>query len=88
MISGLLRRLNLLRQLLPTAATTVTMTATATAATMARTAAATAAPTAATTQPQKRGCPKGSKDKELRKRRQKATGGGDTTATGIYAYCT
>ena len=30
----------------------------------------------------KRGRPKGSKDKELRKRRQKATGGGDTTATG------
>ena len=71
-----------------TAATTVTMTATATAATTARTVAA----TAATTQPRKRGRPKGSKDKELRKRRQKATGGGDTTATGnyegIYAYCT
>jgi hypothetical protein len=27
----------------------------------------------------KRGRPNGSKDKELRKRRQKATGGGDTT---------
>ncbi|KAN0068213.1 hypothetical protein V8E54_013783 [Elaphomyces granulatus] len=61
-----------------TAATTITMTATATAATTARMAAA----TAATTQPRKGGCPKGSKDKELRKRRQKATGGGDTTATG------
>ena len=56
-----------------TAATTVTMTATATAATTtARTVAATAAATAATTQPRKRGRPKGSKDKELRKR-QKAT---------------
>ncbi|KAN0068005.1 hypothetical protein V8E54_013933 [Elaphomyces granulatus] len=74
-----------------TAAMTVTTTATAMAATAARpvaatvaaTAAATAA-TAATTQPRKRGRPKGSKDKELRKRRQKATGGGggDTTATG------
>jgi hypothetical protein len=61
-----------------TAATTVTMTATATTAAMARTVAA----TAATIQPRKRGRPKGSKDKELRKRRQKATGGGDTTATG------
>jgi len=73
-----------------TAATTVTMTATATAATTARTVAATAVATAATTQPRKRGRPKGSKDKELRKRRQKATGGGDTMATeeGIYAYCT
>jgi len=58
------------------------MTATATAATTARTVAATAAATAADGQPQKRGRPKGSKDKELRKRRQKATGGGDTTATG------
>ncbi|KAN0074787.1 hypothetical protein V8E54_007398 [Elaphomyces granulatus] len=61
-----------------TAAMTVTTTATATAATAARTVAA----TAATTQPRQRGRPKGSKDKELRKRRQKATGGGDTTATG------
>jgi len=49
---------------------------------VARTVAATAAATAAMTQPQKRGHPKGSKDKELRKRRQKATGGGDTRATG------
>ncbi|KAN0073149.1 hypothetical protein V8E54_008369 [Elaphomyces granulatus] len=65
-----------------TAATTVIMIATATAAIAARTVAATAAATAATTQPQKRGHPKGSKDKELRKRRQKATGGGDTRATG------
>ncbi|KAN0077631.1 hypothetical protein V8E54_005935 [Elaphomyces granulatus] len=65
-----------------TAATTVTTIATATAAIAARTVAATAAATAATTQPQKRGHPKGSKDKELRKRRQKATGGGDTRATG------
>jgi len=46
---------------------------------MARTVAVTAAATAATTQPRRRGRPKGSKDKELRK---KATGGGDTTATG------
>ncbi|KAN0071920.1 hypothetical protein V8E54_009649 [Elaphomyces granulatus] len=74
-----------------TAAMTVTMTVTMTATAMAATAArpvaamvaATAAATAATTQPRKRGRPKGSKDKELRKRRQKATsGGGDTTATG------
>ncbi|KAN0068186.1 hypothetical protein V8E54_013756 [Elaphomyces granulatus] len=65
-----------------TAATTVTTIATATAAIAARTVAPTAAATAATTQPQKRGHPKGSKDKELRKRRQKATGGGDTRATG------
>ncbi|KAN0072981.1 hypothetical protein V8E54_009095 [Elaphomyces granulatus] len=71
--------------LLRRAATTVAMTATATAATTARTVAATVAATAtataATTQPRKRGRPKGSKDKELRKRRQKATGGGDTMAT-------
>ncbi|KAN0068941.1 hypothetical protein V8E54_013110 [Elaphomyces granulatus] len=59
-----------------------TTTATATAATTARTVAATAAATAAMTQPRRRGRPKGSKDKELRKRRQKATDGGDTTATG------
>ncbi|KAN0087125.1 hypothetical protein V8E54_000813 [Elaphomyces granulatus] len=65
-----------------TAATTATTTATATAATTARTVATTAAATTATTQPRRRGRPKGSKDKELRKRRQKATGGGDTTATG------
>ncbi|KAN0080567.1 hypothetical protein V8E54_003771 [Elaphomyces granulatus] len=57
-------------------------TATATAATTARTVAVTAVATAATTQPRRRGCPKGSKDNALRKRRQKATGGGDTTATG------
>ncbi|KAN0078910.1 hypothetical protein V8E54_005423 [Elaphomyces granulatus] len=63
-------------------ATVATMTATATAATTARTVAATAAATAATTQPRKRGHPKGSRDKELRKRGQKATGSGDTTATG------
>ncbi|KAN0081898.1 hypothetical protein V8E54_003196 [Elaphomyces granulatus] len=65
----------------PMSPTTVTMTATATARTVAATVAATAAATAATTQPRKRGRPKGSKDKELRKRRQKATGGGDTMAT-------
>ena len=65
-----------------TAATTVTTTATATAATTVRTVAATAAATAATTQPRKRCRPKGSKDKELRKSRQKATGGDDTTAIG------
>jgi hypothetical protein len=66
------------------AATTVTMTATAMAATTARTVAAMAAATAATTSPRKRGCLKGSKDKEFKKRRQKATGDGDTTATGNY----
>ncbi|KAN0079684.1 hypothetical protein V8E54_004898 [Elaphomyces granulatus] len=63
-----------------TAAMTVTTTATAMAATAARPVAAmvaaTAAATATTTQPRKRGRPKGSKDKEPRKRRQKATGGG------------
>ena len=63
----------LLRLLLP-----LTTTATAMAATTARMVAA----TAATTRPRKRGCPKCSKDKGLKKRRQKATGGGDTTATG------
>jgi len=67
-----------------TAATTVTMTATAMAATTARMVAAMAAATAATTSLRKRGCLKGSKDKELKKRRQKATGDGDTTATGSY----
>ena len=42
-----------------------------------------AASTAVMTRPQKRGGLKSSKDKELKKR-QKATGGGDTTATGNY----
>jgi len=55
-------------------ASTNATTATATAATTATS--ATAAATAATTQPRKRGRPKGSKDKEPRKRRQKAIGGG------------
>jgi hypothetical protein len=78
--SGLLRRF----MTATTAATTATTTATATAATTARTVAATAAATAATTAAttqRKRSRPKGSKDKELGKRRQKATGGGDITAT-------
>jgi len=46
----------------------------------ATTVAAMAAGTAATTRPRKRGRPKGSKDKQLKKRRQNATGGGDTMA--------
>jgi hypothetical protein len=48
----------------------------------ATTVAAMAAGTAATPRPRKRGRPKGSKDKQLKKRRQNATGGGDITATG------
>ncbi|KAN0067977.1 hypothetical protein V8E54_013905 [Elaphomyces granulatus] len=64
----------------PMSSTTVTMTATATAATSQDGCCDGCCDCSYDSR--KRGRPKGSRDKELRKRRQKATGGGDTTATG------
>ncbi|KAN0073276.1 hypothetical protein V8E54_008496 [Elaphomyces granulatus] len=70
-LSGLLRRLNLLRQLLQQPLQRP-----------GRLLRWLLRLQSATTQPRKRGHLKGSRDKELRKRGQKVTGGGDTTATG------
>ncbi|KAN0075847.1 hypothetical protein V8E54_007117 [Elaphomyces granulatus] len=65
-----------------TAAMTAAVTTTATAPTAATATAATAAaPATVPATARKRGRPKGAKDKEPRKRRPKATGGGDTAAT-------
>jgi hypothetical protein len=66
-----------------TAIATATATATTTAAVMAAvtTTATAAAPATVPATARKRGRPKGAKDKEPRKRRPKATGGGDTAAT-------
>jgi len=68
-----------------TAAMTAAVTTTATAPTAATATAATAAaPATVPATARKRGRPKGAKDKEPRKRRPKATGGGDTAATSNY----